>query len=118
MPLAFPAVRALIRRSLHVHAEGAERSRRKVDELFAEVSRLLADGRRYLTGDAPTAADITFASLALPGLIPESSPVRLPTMSELPPVVASQIETWRATPAGQFGIRMAGERAPSARVPG
>jgi glutathione S-transferase len=117
MRFAFPAVRALIRRGLHVHADGAERSRKKVDEVFADVSRLLEDGRPYLVGGAPTAADITFASLSLPGLIPESATVRLPPISALPAVAAAQVEAWRATPAGRFGTRIVGERARSTRVP-
>jgi glutathione S-transferase len=115
--LIFPGLRALMRRAMKINAAGAERSLKKVDEVFAEVSRLLADGRPYLAGSAPTAADITFAALALPALIPERATVRLPPLSALPPVAAARIEAWRATPAGRFGIRMAGERPPSARVP-
>lgn len=118
MRLAFPAVRALMRRAMHIDEGGAERSRRVVDEVFAEVSRVLQDGRPYLVGAAPTAADITFASLALPAILPETPSVRLPPPSALPPVAAAQVEAWRATPAGRFAMRFVGERAPSARVAG
>jgi glutathione S-transferase len=117
MRVVFPAVRAIMRRAMRIDAAGAERSRRVVDEVLAEVSRLVQDGRPYLVGAAPTAADITFASLALPAILPEMGSVRLPPLSALPPAAATQVEAWRATAAGRFAMRFSGERAPSARVP-
>jgi glutathione S-transferase len=109
MRAAFPLVRGLMRRAMNIHAEGAERSRRHVDELFAEVSTRLADGRPYLVGDGPTAADLTFAALALPAVLPDHPVVRLRPLSALPPAAATQVEAWRATPAGRFATRMVRE---------
>lgn len=37
------------------------------------VERLLSDGRAYLCGDSISAADITFAALAFPVLLPEET---------------------------------------------
>lgn len=68
--LAF-ALKALIRRSLRVTPEGVERSRGAIDEVFATVAERLKDGRRYLCGDAFTAADLTFAALAAPVVAPD-----------------------------------------------
>jgi glutathione S-transferase len=113
-----PIVRALMRRLMKIDAAGAERSRGVVDELFTEVETRLADGRRYLTGDTFTAADLTFAALAAPLLFPpEYGFEALPPLSALGAEVATEIESYRAHPAGAFALRLYREergRAPGA----
>jgi glutathione S-transferase len=109
MPPLFPLARAVMRASMKIDAEGAERSRRKVDEVFATVAERLADGRRYLVGDAFTAADLTFAALAAPGVLPDGLALRYPNLTDLPAPVATQVKAWRAHPAGAFATRLAGE---------
>lgn len=109
MRAVFPAVRAMMRKAMNIDAEGAARSRRKVDEVFATVAARLADGRRYLVGESFTAADLTFAALAAPGVLPEGLALRYPAVDELPEEAATQVRAWRAHPAGEFALRVARE---------
>jgi len=110
--LLFAPIRVAIVRGLKITKEGATRSLAKIDALFAETERLLADGRRFLTGDRFTAADLTFASLAAPALIPPQYGYPLP-FEALPPRAQEWVAKMRATPAGQFALRTyASERPP------
>ncbi len=47
-------------------------------EEFDHVAALLADGRPFLTGERFTTADLTFAALAAPVIVPPRYGVRLP----------------------------------------
>jgi glutathione S-transferase len=109
-PLARPLAVAMIRRGLKVDARGAERSRAVIDETFDRVEARLADGRRYLAGDRLTAADLTFASLAAPILMPDAYAPYLPDPALLPAEFRAVIDAYRARPAGQYGLRMYAER--------
>jgi glutathione S-transferase len=100
-----PLALAMLRRGLKIDAAGAERSREKIDEQLAAVEQRLADGRRYLLGDRFTIADLTFASLASPILLPREHPFGLPTPDEVP-TARDQINAWRATTAGRFALRL------------
>lgn len=106
----FPALRMAIRRGLKVDAAGAERSTARVEETFEAVAKRLADGRRYLMGDTFGAADLTFASLAAPCLLPAEYGVPLPPMSDLPRAAIDIVTRLRDTPAGRFGLRVYAER--------
>jgi len=106
---ARPVALALIKRGLKVDAAGAERSRAKIDEAFSAVGAQLGDGRRYLIGDHFTVADLTFASLAAPILLPAQYGGSLPSLDVYPSAARAQIETWRRSPPGQFGLRIYAE---------
>jgi glutathione S-transferase len=109
-PLARPLAVALIRRGLKVDAAGAARSRTALDRTFDEIEARLADGRRYLCGDRMTAADLTFAALAAPLLLPDGYAAFLPEPALLPPAYREVADHFRARPAGQFGVRLYDER--------
>jgi len=101
-----PIAVRMMKRSLKIDPAGAERSRRKIEETFGLVSELLADGRRYLVGDRFSVADLTFAALAAPVLLPREHPFGPPPLEEFPPAAREQIEAWRATAAGKFALRI------------
>jgi len=101
-----PIAVGMMKRSLKIDAAGAERSRQKIEETFALVSELLGDGRRYLVGNRFSVADLTFAALAAPVLLPREHPFGPPPLDEFPPAARAQIEAWRATRAGQFALRI------------
>lgn len=101
-----PLAVGLIKRGLKVDAAGAERSRVKIEDTFARIAQHLADGRRFLIGDRFSVADLTFAALASPVLMPPQSPTEFPPLAELPAEARAQIEAWRASPAGDFGLRL------------
>ncbi len=101
-----PLAVGLIRRSLNIDEASVARSHAKIDATIARVSELLADGRRYLVGDHFTVADLTFASLMVPAVFPPELPAKIPALDQLPAAASAQIATWRATPAGQFALRL------------
>jgi glutathione S-transferase len=106
MKAVYPVVRAVMTRGLRLDDASAERSRCRVDEIFAEVGARLADGRRYLAGDRFTAADLTFASLAAPLIAPPPYAAYLPPLDRMPQPLIALIDRLRATPAGAHVIAM------------
>jgi glutathione S-transferase len=104
-----PLAIAMLRRSLKIDPAGAERSRRKIDEVFTTVGGLLGDGRRYLVGDRFSVADLTFAALAAPVLLPPQYGVTLPPLESFASEPRQRIETWRGSPPGQFALRIYAE---------
>jgi glutathione S-transferase len=100
----YPAVRAFMMRALKIDAAGVERSNRRIDEVFADIGARLADGRRFLVGDRMTAADLAFAALAAPAVVPSGYGATLPSPEQLSPAYRARVESLRATPAGAFAL--------------
>lgn len=91
--------------SLGSRARAEEAAR--IDAELAAVSALLADGRRYLVGDRFSAADLTFAALSAPALMPPGyGGGHFVAPTEPPAEQAEQVAAWRATPAGQLALRV------------
>jgi glutathione S-transferase len=112
-----PLAVAYLKRSMKIDEAGAERSRKKIDETFARVEQIIGDGRRYFGGDRFTVADLTFAALAAPVLLPANHPVQTFDESLFGDAAREQIYEWRARPAGQFALRLyADDRAPLSRA--
>jgi len=101
-----PAIRPLMRKAMRITPKGARRSQDRIDAVFAKVEEKLADGRPFLVGARLSAADITFASLAAPVILPLRYGARLPRLDRLPPVAATKIRAWQEHPAGQFVERL------------
>src|SRR5207237_3447735 len=70
LPVIMPIVIAAIRSGLRITPDSAQRSLQRVHGIFQEVDKRLDDGRHFLVGERFTAADLTFASLAAPVLLP------------------------------------------------
>jgi glutathione S-transferase len=85
---------------------------------FDAVAEMLADGRPYLTGEHFTAADLTFAALCAPVLLPDVYGVALPPLTTLDEPTATLVGRAREHPAGRFAIRLSEQRrqTPSARL--
>ncbi|HBQ15232.1 MAG TPA: hypothetical protein DEF51_30285 [Myxococcales bacterium] len=79
-----------------------------MDAIADEVATRLADGRPYLTGDAFTAADLTFAALFSPVILPgpDRYGATLPPLELFSHEGRATVERYRAHPAGQFAARM------------
>lgn len=104
--LSLPLCKGLMRRLMRIDAAGAERSRQKIDGVFAKVAELLADGRPYLTGERFTAADLTFAALAAIVLAPPEYGFPLPPLSESPPAYQSDVAHYRDLPGGEYALKL------------
>jgi glutathione S-transferase len=101
-----PMVKKFMRIGMKIDEAGAERSLGYVRTMFDTVGELLADGRTYLVGKTFGAADLTFAALAAPVLLPRNYGSPLPALDEIPAELLAQIEEFRALPAGDFALRI------------
>lgn len=104
--LLAPVIKKLMRVGMRIDEEGAERSLGYLQDLFNEVGDLLSGGSEYLVGDTFGAADLTFAALAAPVLLPRGYGSPLPSLDEVPTDLLAQIEEFRSTPAGAFALRI------------
>lgn len=124
----FPLIRQMMKASMKINAQSAERSRNKILEVFSKVEELLSDGRKFLIGDHITAADITFVSLAIPILLPtgysmrrEKKVVKVDNdlnremgieeeqkalIDIVPSVMADEIRAFRKSKAGSFALEI------------
>jgi len=116
LPLIFPLGRWLMRRGMRIDDAGVARSKAKLAKIFDEIAQRLSDGRRYLMGETMTAADLTFAALAAPTVIPAAYGSPFPPIEELPPEPQAEIAAYRAHPAGAFALRVYAEDRQSAEA--
>jgi glutathione S-transferase len=109
-PVVFPWMRSVVRRGFNITPESAAQAYEQIKSIFEQVSELLSDGRTYLIGDSFSAADITFAALAAPAVLPPEHSMKLASLQELPPKMASEISAFRETPAGAYVLRLYRDR--------
>lgn len=103
---ASPLLAPLMRRGLGIHERGYRRSLEKVEAIAGEVAALLADGRPYLSGARFGAADLTFAALFAPAVLPAEYGAVLPLVERFDTETRASFERFRAHPAGQFAMRV------------
>jgi glutathione S-transferase len=113
-PLVIPVFMPLVKRAFNITPETTVRSRERIDAVFEEVGRRLADGRPFLVGKNFSAADLTFAALSAPVLLPPECPA-YPPVPDMPAAMRDGVERWRATAAGRFGLAMYARLRPAAR---
>lgn len=101
-----PLIRSLVRSTYRITPESAERSLARAHEMFRKVQAKLAEGREYLVAERFTAADLTFAVLAAPMLLPPQCRAVQPTLEQVPPRMRDEIARLRETAAGQFVLRL------------
>jgi glutathione S-transferase len=106
LTLLWPAAVRWGKRELGIGPHTIEEDEAAVWRSFDAVAERLADGRRYLCGERFTAADLTFAALAAPAIVPPEYSVALPQPESLPPHLASKLRAFREHPAGAFGLRL------------
>ena len=104
-----PAFERPMRRVMRIDEAGAERSVQAIRRTLDDVSARLRDGRRYLFGDRLGAADITFAALSAPVVMPLGHPCYASDVSALPEPLRRLAEEARATAAGRFATRLYAE---------
>ena len=96
----------ILRFGLKIDEAGVARSTTAIEAVFATVNERLADGRKTLTGDAFTAADLTFAALAGPVVMPPTYATRFGGAARLPAPLAAIVDEMRVTRAGAFAMRV------------
>jgi glutathione S-transferase len=104
----FPVARAIIVKALRVTPERSRRSVEKVRSIFDEIEELRG-GRPFLFGDRLSAADVTFACMAAPILMPPPEVgygASLPSPDEMSPEAIALIMGFRQHPAGQFAMSL------------
>jgi glutathione S-transferase len=114
MPALVPLAAFLIRRRYHIDDASAARAEDTARRVCAEFSKRLA-GKRYFVGDRFTAADLTFAALAAPVVLPEGHPAMRSRLDGLAPEHRALVEELRANPAGAHVTRMYREERHAAR---
>jgi glutathione S-transferase len=105
----YPFAAALLRRGLKVSDAGVARSEAKLRALFNEVSEALADRRRYLAGDVFSAADVAFAALSGPVLLPDGYAPWLFAYADAPASMRPLVDDLRDTAAGRHALRVYAE---------
>ena len=110
-----PALSPLVGRVLGIRPGIEVEDEAAVWREFDFVGELLADGRPYLCGERFSAADLTFAALAAPCVVPTEYTVPLPQPESLPAKTVALVERAREHPAGRHALRMFREhRRPTA----
>ena len=108
--IAFPFISSKVRQVYKITADSAATSLQGIREVFESVDRRLAGGKTYLVGDTISAADITFAALAAPVLLPPEHPVMVSKIAELPIEMATVIKQLQSTTAGVYALRLYRDR--------
>lgn len=102
-----PIYERAMRKALHINAESAERSKRKVRAIASDVEALLSDGREYLCGDVFSVADLSYAALVAPSLLlthREGYGSEFPSMNEAGGEVAEFAREMRQRRAGEYAL--------------
>ncbi|MEO8766310.1 MAG: cytochrome P450 [Ginsengibacter sp.] len=83
-----------------------------IKTIFKQVDTILSDGRKYLTGDKLALADIAFASISAPLILPDEFGGVVAEIDDIPDELRNAVNELRATEAGQFVLRLYHEDRP------
>jgi glutathione S-transferase len=109
VPVIAPVGRVLARKAYDITPDSALRSLEQVRDVFRHIDLRLSDGRRFLTGSRFTAADLTFAALAAPVLLPAGCRAVQPSLEETPDAMREEVLRLRNSAAGEFVLRLFAE---------
>jgi len=115
-PLLFPMMRRYLVQHLAISKANVEIGLNTVNAVFDDVAARLGDGRRYLCGAQFTAADLSFACMAAPVLLPPEYGIRLPRLEQAPLAARADILRFSAHPAGQFALKLFAEHRGSSPI--
>lgn len=109
MRYGWPVITGLVKRVLDIKPGVEVEDEASVWREFDFVAERLGDGGPYLCGERFGAADLTFAALAAPVVVPPDYGVPLPQPEALEPETAAIIESAREHPAGRFALTLYSE---------
>jgi glutathione S-transferase len=104
--LTYGVLRNFLLTKLELNERVAELALLDVKKFFATVEATLADGRPYLLGQQFSICDLLFAVNAAPMLLPPEHQGALPKFENIPPEAQKNITELRASPAGQYVLRV------------
>ena len=104
--LTYAPISFVVNKVLDITPETAAASDREMHLVLDEVADRLSDGRPYLVGGRFTTADLTFAALAAPLVLPPEYGVALPAIEDLPSDMAATVREVRTHPAGAHALAM------------
>ncbi len=104
--LGWPLARGFVKRELGIHPASEIDDERAVFSELDHVAELLADGRPHLCGERFGAADLTFAALSAPLLVPPVYGVPLPQLEILSLPMRALVERAREHPAGRYALTL------------
>jgi len=102
----FPVGKRFMVSRLKVTPKRVQRAKDTVAQEMDKVAERLSDGRRYLTGDQFTAADLTFAALSAPLFGVDGYGAELPDWRQLPGELHDMVAAYREHPAAKFVQRI------------
>ena len=102
--LGYPLFSFLMKKSMKINKQSANRAYEKLKEIMQEYERM-ADGD-YFVGSRLTIADIAFASLAGPLVLPDQYGSIVPTLDEIPPTLYDIVQEFRRMKAGKRVLRL------------
>ena len=107
--LFYPCFQTFLAKGLSINRHSYQKSLQYARKEIEKVSLTLKDKRKFLMGDNFTAADISFASLAVPLLMVSSQEgfaAKLPMVKHVPEEFQELIGEFRTSLAGQYALRM------------
>jgi glutathione S-transferase len=102
----YPLAKAGLSRFLRIDRESVLTSIDQARREFDAVSLRLRDGRPFLLGDRFTAADLAFACLGAPAVLPPQYSAWLPPLDAFSEAARARALSFRDTPAGGFVMRL------------
>ena len=99
LPIVFAVFAPKIRRMYGITTESANRAEATARRIFDELGTRL-ENQPYLSGDRFGGADITFASLAAPILLPPGHPTTASLVDGIPPALRTLVLELGPTPLG------------------
>ncbi len=104
--IVFPWMRTNVAQLYGITDTSKDESYQTICESFDRVNGLLSDGRAYLVGDRFSAADLSFATLSAGVLAVPQYSVPFSDLNQLPPTMASQIQQFQQTVAGEWVLKL------------
>jgi glutathione S-transferase len=102
----FVFFRAFGKARLRVTEENVKAGLDKMRNVFGQVNERLQDNRPYLLGDRFTAADLSFACMAAPLILPKQYGVSLPSREDIPESMKPVVREFSEQAAGAFALKM------------
>lgn len=114
--MRYGSIANALNKECNVGAKSPEERLAGIKEVFKKVDGILADGRKYLTGDKLSLADIAFAAISGPFIIPDEYGGSIAGISQIPDSFRDVVDEMRKTNAGQFILRVYHHDRPLKRV--